>query len=299
MFRIKAEESKVGEELIKHIIESRFRQKKNTFIAICGGVGEGKSYCGLRIAELIQPDFNVKEQIVYYPQQFLNVIENAKAKNYKVILLDEAHTTIPSRLWYSFMNLAIAQVATTFRQLKNLCVIVISPSINWIEKQVREMVNYYGVVFRKEGSPAYLKLYEVCFNYFDLTEQAPYLKKITFVYNGRPYKLNVIEMSMPSEKLIQEYEQVSTEFKRKLIEKQLADVSRKIEKATEISLKNVDDIVKVLIENKDLLFSLMKKKKEGIKLKKQDAKKLFKLTDVEINELEQKLLEKIKQLGWM
>jgi hypothetical protein len=54
-----------------------------------------------------------------------------------------------------------------------------------------------------------------------------------------------------------------------------------------------------LIENKDLLFSLMKKRKEGIKLKKQDAKKLFKLTDVEINELEQKLLEKIKQLGWI
>jgi ABC-type dipeptide/oligopeptide/nickel transport system ATPase component len=299
MFRIKAEESRAGEELIKHIIESRFRQKKNTFIAICGGAGEGKSYTALRIAELLEPNFNVSEQIVYYPQQFLNVIENAKAKNYRVVLLDEAHTTIPSRLWYSFMNLAIAQVAATFRQLKSLCVIVISPSINWIEKQIREMVNYYGVVFRKEGSPAYLKLYEVCFNYFDLTEQSPYLKKITFSYNGRPYKLNVIEVSMPSEKLVQEYEQVSTEFKRKLIEKQLAEVSRKIEKATEISLKNVDDIVKVLVENKELLFSLMKKRKEGMKLKTQETKKLFKLTDAEISELEQKLLEKIKLLGWL
>jgi ABC-type dipeptide/oligopeptide/nickel transport system ATPase component len=152
MLRVKAEESKVGEELIRHIVESRFRQKKNTFIAICGGVGEGKSYTALRLAEIIQPDFNVKEQVVYYPQQFLQVIENARSKVYRVVVLDEAHTTVPARLWYSFTNLAVSLVASTFRQLKSLVVIIVAPNINWVEKSIREMMNYYGVVLRKEGS---------------------------------------------------------------------------------------------------------------------------------------------------
>jgi hypothetical protein len=299
VLRVKAEESKVGEELIRHIVESRFRQKKCTFIAICGGVGEGKSYTALRIAEIIQPDFNVKEQVVYYPQQFLQVIENARSKGYKVVVLDEAHTTVPARLWYTFTNLAVSLVASTFRQLKSLVVIIVAPNINWIEKSLREMVNFYGVVFRKEGSPAYLKLYEIGFNYFDLTDQNPYLKKITFAYNGRPYKLNVLEVGVPSERIIQEYEQVASEFKKQLIQKQLQEVVRKIEKATEVSFKNIDEIVNALIENQKLLFSLVKKRKEGIKLKKEEVKRLFKLTEAEIKELEQKLFEKMKELKWL
>lgn len=300
MLRVKASSSsEVGEKLIKHLVESRFRQKKNTFIAICGGVGEGKSYTALRLAEIIQPDFNVREQVVYYPQQFLSVIENARSKGYKVVVLDEAHTTIPARLWYSFTNLAISLVASTFRQLKSLVVIIVTPNINWVEKSIREMINFYGVVLRKEDSPTYLKLYEVGLNYFDLREQTPYLKRIVFAYNGRPYRLNVIEVGMPSQRLIEEYEQVSTEFKRQLIEKQLAEVTRKIEKATEVSSKNIDDVVNVLIENKSLLFSLVRKRKEGMKLKRREVAKLFKLTGPEVEELEQKLFEKVKELGWI
>jgi ABC-type dipeptide/oligopeptide/nickel transport system ATPase component len=299
MLRVKAEESKVGEELIRHVVESRFRQKKNTFIAICGGVGEGKSYTALRLAEIIQPDFNVKEQVVYYPQQFLQVIENARSKGYRVVVLDEAHTTVPARLWYSFTNLAVSLVASTFRQLKSLVVIIVAPNINWVEKSIREMMNYYGVVLRKEGSPAYLKLYEVGFNYFDLTDQNPYLKRITFAYNGRPFKVNVLEVKKPSDKIIQDYEEVATEFKKKLIEKQLQEVVKKIEKATEVQFKNIDEIINALIENQKLLFSLTKKRKEGLKLRKTEVKKLFKLSDVEIEELEQKLAEKVKELGWI
>jgi hypothetical protein len=74
---------------------------------------------------------------------------------------------------------------------------------------------------------------------------------------------------------------------------------KKIEKATEVQFKNIDEIINALIENQKLLFSLTKKRKEGLKLRKTEVKKLFKLSDVEIEELEQKLAEKVKELGWV
>ena len=38
-------------------------------ILICGAVGTGKSFTALRIAELLQPDFDVKKQVVYTKEQ--------------------------------------------------------------------------------------------------------------------------------------------------------------------------------------------------------------------------------------
>jgi ABC-type dipeptide/oligopeptide/nickel transport system ATPase component len=299
MFRIQAEESKVGEELLRHIFENRFRQKKSTFLGIFGFSGEGKSYSALKIAELVQPDFCVKEQVIYDPTKFLEAIENAKSKSYKVLILDECHAVAPARLWYSFSNIAVSLVASTFRQIHPLLLILVAPNVSWIEKSLREMLNFYAVCYRR-WDKVYMKMYEIDFNFYNLADQFPYLKKIVFAHNNKVYKLNVLELSLPSEHLIKEYEEHAVAFKQQLLQRQLSEVSKKIEKSMEVSTKGLDDVINTLIENKDMLFSLMKKKKSGeMKLKRQEIKKLFRLADSEIEILEQKLLEKIKQLGWL
>jgi ABC-type dipeptide/oligopeptide/nickel transport system ATPase component len=291
---------KIGELVIKKAILARLESKKNTFIAIVGGTGEGKSYTALRIAELIEPNFDVREQIIYYPQQFLNIIQNAINKNYKVLMLDEAHTTIPARLWYNFTNLAINFVASTFRQLKALVLIIVTPSIGWIDKTIREMINFYGVVFRRlPDRPVELRLYEVAYDYFNLREEYPYLRKLKFVYRRGVCKLDTVIVGMPSQKLIEEYEKVSSEYKRKLLENQLKNVLGKIEKATVTSTANISEIANTLIENQKLLFTLMKKRKEGMELKKGEVKRLFKLSDSEFEQLNAEVIEKIKALGWV
>jgi hypothetical protein len=290
----------LGEYIVKRCIEDRLKYKKNVIFFICGGIGEGKSYAALRIAELIEPNFNVREQVIYYPLHFLETINNAVQKNYKVLVLDEAHTTIPSRLWYSFSNLAIHFVLTTFRQVKNMALIIVAPNLMWIDKTLREMINFYGVVDRVRDRQPLLKLYHVGFNYFNLEEQSPYLRRLTFYWKKRIYKVCALKLNKPSEKIIEEYENYATVYKKELIQKQLENTMGKISKALDIGQKtNISEIANTLIENQKLLFTLMKKRKDGMELKKGEVKRLFKLSDSEIEQLNAEVIEKARALGWI
>ena len=292
--------AELGEYVIKRCVEDRLKYKKNVIIFICGGIGEGKSYAALRIAELIEPNFNVREQVIYYPLQFLEAINKAIEKNYKVLVLDEAHTTVPSRLWYSFSNLAIHFVLTTFRQVKNMVLIIVAPNLMWIDKTLREIINFYGIVDRMRDRQPELRLYHVSFNYFDLQDQSPFLRKLAFHWKGRVYKVSALRLNKPSEKIIEEYENYATVYKKELIQKQLENTMDKISKALETKQKaNISEIANTLIENQKLLFTLMKKRKEGLELKKGEVKRLFKLSDSEFEQLNAEVIEKIKALGWV
>jgi succinate dehydrogenase flavin-adding protein (antitoxin of CptAB toxin-antitoxin module) len=178
--------------------------------------------------------------------------------------------------------------------------IIVTPSIGWIDKTLREMINFYGVVFRRlPDHPVELRLYEIAYDYFNLREEYPYLRKLRFVYRRGVCKLDTIIVGMPSQKLIEEYEKVSSEYKRTLLENQLKSVLGKIEKSTVTSTANISEIANTLIENQKLLFTLMKKRKEGMELKKGEVKRLFKLSDSEFEQLNAEVIEKIKALGWI
>lgn len=291
MLALLCEEKKIGEELIKHIVNYRFRQKKNTIFAVCGGVGEGKSYTALKIAEMIQPDFSPKEQIVYNPQQFLEIMNKVKEKGYKVVILDEAHVTVPAKTWYSFTNLAMSFVTSTFRQVHPIVIIIVTPNVNWVEKSIREMVNYYAVVERTYDGPIIMKLYQIGFNYFNIRDQLPYLKKIRFGWKGEVKVLRYILVGLPSKRIIDEYEEISVYFKKKLIERELERVLEGLERKGRITGR-LEKISSMLQENKELLESLLKDKEE-MKLKRLEIKKLFKLSPEEINVLEDMLKRKV------
>jgi len=222
-----------GKTFFKRLALYHFRLKKNLFIAICGELGSGKSYAGLRIAEMIQerPPINLRHQLIYYPTQFLKAIKTAKEKGYKVLIMDEAHTTMPSRTWYSFVNKAVWMVGTTFRQLHQLALIVITPNINWIERKLREVMNYYIYVERHAITKPIIHFYKIGFNYFDLRDQQPYLKKIMIKYKGKMVILKRIRINLPSERLIKEYEEIAPKYKQKILETQMLNLERRIPKS--------------------------------------------------------------------
>jgi Zonular occludens toxin (Zot). len=173
VFRENIPPSEFGNEVIRRIIYNRIEMKKNCFFMLVGDSGEGKSYTALRIAEIVQEDFDPKTQVVYTPDQYLDVINYAVEKRKtKVIILDEAHVTIPARLWLSFTNLAVGLVTTTFRRLKSLAVLIVSPDINWVEKMVRESCNYYAICERKRKDGrieyVYADVFKVLRNRYDI-----------------------------------------------------------------------------------------------------------------------------------
>jgi len=214
------EEPPKAEEIVKHLALIRFRQKRNFFMLVVGPPGSGKSYTALKFAETIEPDFSPKEQVIYQPWQFKEVFENLEKNKKKVLVFDEAHITMPSRRWFSFINLSINTIMSTFRQVKQLAVFFVSPNHNWIDKQVRGLFEYYCVVEKRlteSGTRVFCQLYQVGFNYWDLRDQTPFLKRVRFMWNGRVYRCGPMDIEPPSERVVKEYEEMSLQFKKNIL----------------------------------------------------------------------------------
>jgi len=217
-------------DIVKKIVETRFQKKQNTFFVVVGQPGSGKSYTALKFAEAIDPNFSPKDQIIYLPNQFEEVYEFVKRTDRKVIIFDECHVTMPSRRWFSFTNMALNQIMSTFRQIKNLAVFFVTPVQNLVDKQIRMLFNYYCFVEKKMGKNGFAvmaRLYEISLNYFDLRDQNPYLKSVYVHWNGSLYKVGRMKVPMPSERVVEEYEKISREFKENVIRREIGNFLRK------------------------------------------------------------------------
>jgi len=282
-------------EIISSIYERRNILKKNTFILIVGESGEGKSYAALRIAEFIDSQFDPSQQVIYTAADLLKKIEEAREKKYKVLILDEAHTTIPARLWYSITNIATTFILTTFRQLQRLCLIFVSPSIEEVDVSIRRSVNFYFIVKRTTNEFSYVFPYQVVINRFDLEKQKVRLKRLTIKHNRKIYIIKEFLLKKPSKENIEKYENAAVKYKADLLRRQLNEIQSKVGSTLE-NKKTFDEIMAFLFENKKMLNMSFRKRKDGsIKLKRDFFKRLFKLTEQEIFELEAILFEELKK----
>lgn len=284
------------EEIMKLIVRRRNELKKNTIIAITGDTGEGKSYAALRIAEIIDPEFDPEKQIIYNPKNLLERIEEAKEKKYKVLILDEAHVTVPARLWYSLTNIAIHFVLTTFRQLHRLTVIIVTPSIEEIDISLRRLLNYYFIVKRTTSRYAYLFPYEIYINRFTLLKQETLIKRLILIIDKKIYRIKTIKLKQPSLRIREKYEEMSKKFKAELLRKQIIELESKLKKGDEEVKKTIDEVLAFLFENKRLLNMSFRRKRDGtIKLNRSMFKRMFKFTEEDLYELEARLFEELKK----
>ena len=220
MLRFSGEKPPQLHEIVKRLVDTNFLKKKNFFMLIVGAPGSGKSYTALKFAETIEHNFSPREQIIYMPEQFKEIFENLENSRKRVLIFDEAHVTMPSRRWFSFVNLSINTIMSTFRQVKQLAVFFVAPSQNMIDKQLRSLFQYYCVVEKEINQMrpyVFGQLYEVGLNYYDLRDQNPYLRKLRIMWNGKIYKVGEMIIEPPSEKLIKEYEEVSLQFKKNVL----------------------------------------------------------------------------------
>jgi ABC-type dipeptide/oligopeptide/nickel transport system ATPase component len=210
-------------DIVKRLALHNFSLKRNFFMLITGAPGVGKSYAAMTFAEAIDEDFSPSKQMIYFPEDFPKVFDYVKNNGKRVIVFDEAHITVPSRKWHSVSNLALNQIMTTFRQIKQIAVFVVAPSHNAVDKQLRELFDYICILNKvsdghAEGDVKVLaQLYEIGLNRFDLRDQNPYIKKIYFAWNGQLWRLGPMKVPLPSERVRNEYEKVSMPFKEHIL----------------------------------------------------------------------------------
>lgn len=117
----------------------RIENNQNFLFVICGSVGSGKSYAGIKYGQMLDPDFDVRN-IIFSPQQFMSLI-NERTKNLKrgaYIMWDEMQLGMSHLEYQSVQARLINYVLQTFRH-RNFILCVTAPHFSFLNASVRKL----------------------------------------------------------------------------------------------------------------------------------------------------------------
>ena len=192
-------------------------------ILICGAVGTGKSFTALRIAELLQPDFDVKKQVVYTKEQFNALLKeykdnpNKEEVKGKVIIADEGGVIADS---LDFQKQEVKDLKHNLQSIRylNLVIIFCMPVHTHFLKAGRQLMHLYLETARPPSislRQTYVKPYVYKKSLF--TKEGRELRKFTFKSeDGFTEEINIWKLHKPSRKLWQPYERFSQASKDKI-----------------------------------------------------------------------------------
>lgn len=181
------------------------RQKNmNTILLICGAVRTGKSYDGLKIAEeyclASGNEFNVRDQCSFEILPFLKWSKNATDDIY---ILDEVGNTLNAQDWFKIQSKIMRNFIFAQGFRRNVLIVILPNTITFL-KSLRAMVNY--IIETKEQG--YAKWYK---------QQVRYITgKIM-----KPYYMGSIRFSLPSPKVVKEYEDMKKEWNDNQLEQDI------------------------------------------------------------------------------
>jgi len=180
----------------------RIKNNYNCIVAIVGDTGSGKSYTALRLAEQLDPNFNV-DRVAFTGERFLELLKEDLPKG-SCIIFDEAGVDFQARAFMSFLNRALSFALQTIR-LKNHNIFFTLPDINFMDAQGRKLIHMIMVVKKRLRSRkvAIVKPYIISTNHrtgkvYDILPR--------IIVDGQLSKIDKLEIKLPSIKLRRAYE---------------------------------------------------------------------------------------------
>lgn len=86
-----------GAHTLNDIAERREKNKAN-IVAVCGPPGEGKTYAALTLAQILDPAFDVKKQVLFTREQIMNVIDGTtEIDSGQCLIIDESQFSMNAR----------------------------------------------------------------------------------------------------------------------------------------------------------------------------------------------------------
>lgn len=208
----------------------RMGSKRNFLIAIVGETGSGKSYMGLRIGEVLDPngDFDV-DHVVFTPEEFFDCL--GRLRNNCFIMFDEAGVAFSHREFMSMINRMLGFVFQTFRY-KFINVIFTLPSLGYMDYVGRGLLHAVirmtdrgkGIVYRVQK---------------DMLGRRIFYPKI-----------GVLESGLPSKDLCMAYE----DKKAKIMDKRYEDWGielRSVKQRVGWRYASIPDIAKEVLSHKE------------------------------------------------
>lgn len=209
---------------LNRIYEQVFEEQRNFNIVIIGKPGTGKSYCNLRLFEMIDPNFD-QNRITFSPDQFLEIV-NARPPPGSCAMLEEAGTSIARRTWYSQENLVMGSVMQTFR-IQQLISSFTLPDTKFLDNNVLAMcdalIETINVDFRKKKCRVKVKMIER--NIHRDKTYTPFLTR----HEGRRYvEYPYLDFCKPNKDLVKQYEYKKFLFNKELHSKSLAKLKKTV-----------------------------------------------------------------------
>jgi len=184
-------------------VKARIKSKRNIVIVIHGPTGSGKSYLALRMAEVLDPTFNI-ERVVFTPEDFFRQVKHLPQGAF--IVFDEAGVTLDARRFMEMINVVTNYVLESFRY-RLINVIFTVPSIKMIDINVRRLMHV--LIFQKDRG--FARIY-----------------KINMGYDGSTWAYRVgtfVNVPMPSKLLREAYEKKKHDAFERLLDEAMERIT--------------------------------------------------------------------------
>jgi hypothetical protein len=223
----------VKNPLYENINRKVLKENNNFMAAILGPTGSGKSFCGLKLGENLDPNFDIS-RVVFSAQEFYKLV-NERAKGNipaaSCILFDEAAIDMSNDLHYTNESVVnMKKILQTFRLYRLICLFTFPVSLGFLNKSVRPMFDAYldgRGVYPKKG-------YSVFVPHWVQTNTVSgkvYRHSPTGEdEDGKEFVMSHLKVGLPSKDLIKAYEKKKDVFAKKLLRDAVAFETNKVDK---------------------------------------------------------------------
>jgi DNA-binding NarL/FixJ family response regulator len=240
--QIKVNEEKQEPVLIQYIRDRVENKNKNFVMLFVGATGSGKSISALRLAEMLDPSFNI-DRVNFKAKDFMNTInklversEQGEVIKGKVIMWDEFGVEHNAREFMTISNRVINYFFQTSRHL-NLIVIMTVPLLSFIDSSTRKLshavAEMQGINSRDKVATVRVKMLQT-----NVMTGKEYPKYLRYRRKNKSFVSKRIKFHLPSKELIEQYEKKKKEFTTQLNK----EIMQKLLKSEEKDNKTTKDL---------------------------------------------------------
>jgi len=224
------QEKKKEPVLVKYIKDRVLNKNKNFLMLFVGSTGSGKSYASLRLAEMLDPTFDISN-VSFKAKEFMNNINNLIARSEqgeeikgKVLVWEEFGVEHNAREFMTISNRVINYFFQTSRHL-NLIVIMNVPLLSYIDSATRKLLHAIGemqsINLRTKTSKAKIKMLQT-----NVITGKVYPKYLRYRKGKKFYVSKKINFNLPSKELYEAYEKKKKEFTTQLNKEIMAKLEK-------------------------------------------------------------------------
>lgn len=199
---------------LEYIYQRVHKKNKNFLYIVVGPTGSGKSWAGLSMGEMIDPDFNM-DRVIFKSADMLKLVNSGTLKRGSFILWDEAGIDLSNRDWQKKSNKVLNFLLQTWRH-KGYILCLTVPFSDFVDLSSRKLLHaeFETTTINKKEKTCRIKPKFLQYNSDRKKWYRPYLKII------RPghgmIKVKRWKVKKPSDELVELYEKKKLIFTNEL-----------------------------------------------------------------------------------